>query len=104
MGWLGLERGGATEATEADSAGRGGTSGEATEPAGWLGWLAGLAGLAGLGLQRAATSVPESSAPFGRGPRAVGPQPREVPREVSGALRGNQRCEPPGVLEVRAEV
>ena len=40
----------------------------------WLGWL-GWAGLAGL--QRAANSGPEDSAPFGRGPAAVGPQPKK---------------------------
>jgi hypothetical protein len=49
--------------------------------AGWAGW-AGLAGLAGLGwlgwlgLQKTGCGVPEDSVPFGRGPRAVGPQPR----------------------------
>ena len=51
---------------------------------GWLCWLAGLAGWAGwLGLQRAANSGPEDSAPSGRGPRAVGPQPTMTPGGIS---------------------
>ena len=41
-----------------------------------MGWLAGWAGW--LGLQRVPNSVPEVSAPFGRGPRAVGPQPTNI--------------------------
>ena len=42
----------------------------------WAGWLAGLSWLGWPGLQGVPYNVPEVSAPFGRGPRAVGPQPK----------------------------
>ena len=66
-GWAGLQRA-ANSGPEADFAGRGSIFGAVHR-------LAGLAGLGWAGLQRAANSGPEDSAPFGRGPAAVGPQP-----------------------------
>ena len=51
-------------------------------PQNGLGWLAGLAGLAGWAgwlagwaYKGGGCSAPKDSLPFGRGPRAVGPQP-----------------------------
>ena len=48
-------------------------------PQNGLGWLAGWAGwLAGWAYKGAGCSAPKDSLPFGRGPRAVGPQPNKT--------------------------
>ena len=68
------------KAPKADFRGRGCISRPPTERAGWLGW----AGL-GWAYKGGGCSVPKSSAPFGRGPAAVGPQPIKdnVPKQIT---------------------